>query len=89
MITSIPKTFLHKNMEFCKNTKILIGTRVKVVKNLGNKCEPFVGMFGTATHPFKYGCCQEGWIGVILDEENIYRKKLNFHIEELYVIDNQ
>lgn len=76
-------------MEFCKNTKILVGTRVRIIRNFCNSCEPFVGMYGTATHPFKYGSCSKGWIGVILDEENIYRKNLNFHINELEIIDFQ
>jgi hypothetical protein len=73
-------------MEYCKNTNIPVGTKVKVINNFCNSCEPFVGMTGTATHPFRFGCCSKGWIGVILDQENIYRKNHNFHTDELEIL---
>ena len=75
-------------MEFCKNTNIPIGKRVRIVKNFGNDCEPFINLIGTATHPFAYGCCKKDWIGVVLEEKTIYGNRLNFHIQEIIILDN-
>jgi hypothetical protein len=70
---------------FCGKTKIPIGSKVRIVKNFGNECEPFLNCTGVATHPFKKGCIKENWIGVILDENTIYGNKLNFRTEEIEI----
>ena len=72
-------------MEFCGKTNVPIGALIKVVKNLGNQCEPFLNLTGVATHPFRKGCTKEGWIGVVFPEETIYGNKFNFHIEEIEI----
>jgi hypothetical protein len=73
--------------EFCGKSNILINTKVRIAKNFGNKCEPFLNCTGVTTHPFKNGCRKENWVGVILDEESIYGKKFNFHIDEIELIE--
>ena len=73
-------------MEFCGKTNVPIGTIIKIVKNLGNECEPFLNLIGVATHPFKKGCKKEGWIGVVLQQETIYGNKFNFHIDEIEIL---
>jgi len=67
----------------------LLGKKVKIVKNFGNVCEPFVGLTGVLTTPFSYGCCKKDWYGVVLDDDTIYGRKLNFHIEEIIFLDEQ
>jgi len=73
-------------MIFCNNTTIPLGTKVKVVKNIGNKCEPFINLTGTATNPFKTGTRKPDWIGVFLDSETIYGRNFNFHINEIEIL---
>jgi len=73
-------------MEFCGKTNVPVGAVIKIVKNFGNQCEPFLNLIGTATHPFKNGCKKDGWIGVILCQETIYGKKFNFHIDEIEIL---
>ena len=65
-----------------------IGTRVKVIQNLGNPCEPFLGLSGIVVEPFRFGCRKVGWVGVILDQETIYGRKFNFRVIELQEILN-
>jgi hypothetical protein len=68
---------------------LMFGTKVKVVKNYGNDCEPFIGLTGVVANHCRLGCRQEGWVGVMLDEKTIYGKHFNFHIEELEVLDKR
>ncbi len=57
------------------------GTRVIINKNIhGNECECFVGITGTIVLQKK------DWYRVILDEQTIYGKTFNFHIDELETI---
>ncbi len=74
----------------CGKTNVPVGSRVRIVANSeGNMCEPFLGLTGTATTPFPRGHKGIGWIGVMLDEETIYGRKANFHIDEIIFIDNE
>ena len=73
--------------QYCNNTNIPIGTKVRIVKNLGNQCEPFINLIGLATQPFKIGCCKPDWIGVEFIDETIYGRKLNFHKNEIEILD--
>jgi len=73
-------------IEFCGKTDIPIGALVKIVKNFGNECEPFLNMTGKATHPFKKGCKKNGWIGVSFFEETTYGTNFNFHIDEIEIL---
>lgn len=74
-------------MEFCGKTNVPIGAVVKIVKNLGNECEPFLNLIGKATHPFRKGCTKKDWIGVVFfEDEFIYGNRFNFHIEEIEIL---
>jgi hypothetical protein len=73
-------------MEFCGKTEVPIGAIVRIVKNFGNECEPFLNLLGIATHPFRKGCKKEGWIGVRLETETDYGSCFNFHIDEIEVL---
>jgi hypothetical protein len=73
-------------IQYCNNTSIPIGTKVRIIKNFGNECEPFLNLTGTATQPFKIGCCKPNWIGVFLDDSTMYGSKFNFHINEIEVL---
>jgi hypothetical protein len=64
-----------------------LGTKVKVIKNFGNECEPFVGLTGVVAPPARLGCRGQGWVGVMLDQLTIYGKHFNFQVEELEVLD--
>ena len=70
---------------FCGKSQVPIGSKVKIVKNIGNECEPFINMTGIATHPYNNGCKKENWIGVELSEDTIYGRNFNFHIDELEI----
>jgi hypothetical protein len=74
---------------FINNSNVPINSKIKIIKNIIDTtfCQDFVGLIGTATYPFRRGCCKEGWIGVIFDEETEYGKKLNFHIDEIEIIE--
>lgn len=66
----------------------MIGSKVKIAKNLfGNECEPFLGLTGVVVPPFRTGCRQAGWVGVILDSDTIYGRKFNFQASELEVLE--
>lgn len=71
---------------YCNNTIIPIGAKVKVVKNFGNECEPFLNHTGVATQPYKTGSQQSGWVGVLLDNDTIYGRKFNFHVSEIELV---
>jgi hypothetical protein len=71
---------------FCNNTEIPEGAKVRIVNNVGNKCEPFLNLIGTATQPFRTGTQKPGWIGVVLDSDTIYGKKFNFHLKEIELV---
>jgi hypothetical protein len=73
-------------MEFCGKTNVPVGALIKIVKNFGNECEPFLNLIGKAAHPFRKGCRKDGWIGVIFEEETVYGYKFNFHIEEIEIL---
>jgi hypothetical protein len=73
-------------MEFCGKTDVPIGAIVRIVKNFGNECEPFLNLLGIATHPFRKGCKKEGWIGVRLEIETDYGSCFNFHIDEIEIL---
>lgn len=73
------------NIMNCGKTNLPYGTRVRVVNNFGNECEPFLDKVGTAVHPFNKGCVEPDWVGVIFDEMTMYGKNFNFHIDELYI----
>ena len=73
-------------MNFCGKTNIPFGSKVKIVKNFGNECEPFLNLTGTATHPFRAGCTQKDWIGVVLEQHTIYGQRFNFNVEEIEVL---
>jgi hypothetical protein len=74
---------------YCGKSTIPIGAKVKIVKNLGNECEPFLNCTGVTTHPYYFGCCKADWVGVYLDQETIYGKKFNFHTEEIEIISDE
>jgi hypothetical protein len=73
---------------FINNTNIPVNSKVKIKCTIIDTsfCQDFVGLIGTATHPFRRGCCKEDWIGVIFDEETEYGKKLNFHLNEVEIL---
>lgn len=73
-------------MDYCNNTNIPVGTKVKIVRNFGNSCEPFLNLTGTATQPFRIGSQKRNWIGVILDQDTMYGRKFNFHTKEIEVL---
>lgn len=73
-------------MEFCGKTNVPIGAIIKIVRNLGNECEPFLDLIGIATHPFQKGCRKDGWIGVRFQQEVVYGTEFNFHIEEIEIL---
>ena len=66
---------------------MMLGTKVKVVRNYGNECEPFIGLLGVVAPHSRKGCRKEGWVGVILDEKTIYGKHFNFQIDELEIVE--
>ena len=73
---------------FINKTHIPIGTKVKIKCTIIDTefCQDFTGLIGTATHPISRGCCKEGWIGVLFDEETEYGQKLNFHLDEIEIL---
>lgn len=73
----------------CGNTNIPLGTKVKIVKNIGNECEPFLNLTGKATHPFRKGCTQKDWIGVELDQNTIYGTSFNFNLDEIEILQDE
>lgn len=73
-------------MNFCNNTQVPVGAKVKIVNNFGNQCEPFLYLTGIATQPFKTGSQKSDWIGVVLDTDTIYGRKFNFHIREIEIL---
>jgi hypothetical protein len=72
----------------CGRTNIPIGSKVKIVKNTGNECEPFLNLIGIATHPFRKGCKLKDWIGVEFEQQTIYGKQFNFNLEEVEILQN-
>jgi len=65
-----------------KKKDLQIGTRVLVAHNLeGNMEEPFIGLQGIIIR-FK----NKDWYQVILEQDTIYGKKFNFHIDEIEII---
>ena len=73
--------------ELTKKQMLQVGTRVLVAHNLeGNMDEPFIGKEGViiivnASHSDK-----TDWYKVLLDDDTIYGKRFNFHIDELEII---
>ena len=63
-----------------------LGTKVRIVRNFGNECEPFVGLTGVIAPYARLGCRSDGWFGVMLDGNTIYGKHFNFRIDELEII---
>jgi len=71
---------------YCGKTNIPLGVKVLIIANYeGNIFEPFVGLEGVSTHPFKKGCCDKDWIGVFLKETQ-YGRKFNFHVDEIHIV---
>lgn len=67
-----------------KKKEIQIGTKVLIAHNLeGNMDEPFIGNEGIVIR-FK----KNDWYQVILENQTIYGKKFNFHIDEIEIIKN-
>jgi len=73
---------------FINNTKIPINSKVKIKCTIVDTsfCQDFTGLVGTATYPFRRGCCKDGWVGVHFDEETEYGQKLNFYHDEIEIL---
>ena len=62
-------------------------TKVIIVQNIeGNDCEELVGCTGIVNKPYWKGCKDKDWYGVYLDNESIYGRQLNFHIDEIAIL---
>ena len=65
-----------------KKKNLQIGTRVIIAHNLeGNMDEPFIGLHGIILR-FK----NQDWYQVALEQDTIYGKKFNFHIDEIEIL---
>jgi len=70
---------------YAGKTKVPLGARIRIVVSEG---EPsLLGLTGRATMPHRAGCCEVGWLGVILDEESPYGRKINVHVDEIAIED--
>lgn len=62
-----------------KKKSLEVGTKVLIAHNLeGNMDEPFIGLNGTIIR-----LKRSDWYQVVLEQETIYGKKFNFHIDEI------
>lgn len=65
-----------------KKKELQIGTKVLVAHNLeGNMEEPFIGLHGIIIR-FK----NKDWFQIVLEQDTIYGKRFNFHIDEIEII---
>jgi len=65
-----------------KKKNLQIGTKVIIAHNLeGNMEEPFIGLHGIVIR-FK----NKDWYQVVLEQDTIYGKKFNFHIDEIEIL---
>lgn len=77
-----------KTPKFCGQTKLPLLSRVRIIKNSGEKDEnTLIGLTGKATHPFAFGCTSKGWIGIWLDDETTeWGRNVNVHESEIEII---
>jgi hypothetical protein len=69
----------------CGQTELPVGTKVRV-KHSTDKED--IGLTGTATHPFAFGCTDKGWIGIYLDDifAPYLDSKMNSPITDIEII---
>lgn len=74
---------------YCGKSKIPLYAKVEIIydEDTGAGCS-FLNMTGTAQHPFYFGCRKHDWIGILLDEETYYGKKINIHSSHVKILDN-
>ena len=73
-------------MRTAGETSIPLGAKVKIVKSYEKDDESIIGLTGIATHPFAFGETSKGWIGIWLDEDSEYGRKINVRETEVVVI---
>ena len=49
-------------------TKIKVGTKVRLQNIIDKDFKELNGLTGTVTHPFAFGCTLKGWVGIWFDE---------------------
>ena len=81
------QTLAVNQTESTKKQMLQVGTRVLVAHNLeGNMDEPFIGKEGVIIIVNPSHSDRTDWYKISLDDDTIYGKRFNFHIDELEII---